>query len=121
MGMHFSEKRGRENFIKCSGGEKNLKILEGNFKKWPFSKNEEDVLKRFFVKEPNGRDFLIHMLENTPQIPLRILTSSESLSNFTIAGQKLFTSDFYTLTLDSDTLMLVERNTKYMDLMKYVF
>jgi len=120
MGMHFTEKRGRENFIRCSGGEKNLAILENHFQKWPFSKKDEDTLKRFFVREPEGRDTLIHFLDNNPKISLKIL-SSESLSDRNSIGEQLFSSKFYVMKLSLDGLVLVEDNTNLMDLMKYVF
>lgn len=122
MPFHFTEPRGRECLARSAGGEETLQLFENHFsKKWPFSKAEEDTLKRFFVQNPDGRTTLIHYLDKNPAVSLSIL-SFELLSPHDIVGANLFTSKNYRLIEDlHEGLILLEQNTCSMDLMKYVF
>lgn len=122
MGMHFSQKKGREFFVKAAGGVEILQKFENHFsKKWPFSKKEENTLKRFFVREPLGRDLLMRRLEKNPGISLRVQSFNLMPQN-DIDGMTLFASADYILKeVSNKELILIEQNTSYMDLMKYVF
>jgi len=122
MGMHFSQKRGREFFLRSAGGENVLQKFENHFsKKWPFSEKEEDVLKRFFVREPEGRDLLIKHLDKNPDVSLEI-KSFDVTPKQDIAGMSIFLSSNYMLKEHAQKgLILVEQKACLIDMDKYVF
>lgn len=122
MGMHFSEPRGRDFFIHSAGGEQTLKRFENHFsKKWPFSKEQEDVIKRFFVREPDGRIELTKYLNNNPDTSLQV-NSFDLDPQEPIDGMSIYLSANYVLKeLSPGKLILVEKNRCMIDLFKYVF
>lgn len=121
MGMYFSEPYGREFFLRSSGGEEVLLSLETHFSKWPFSREEENTIKRFFVREPEGRHILMDYLKKNPGIPLEV-QSFELLPKHDIVGIILFNSPTYVLLENLwKGLILVEQNTCFIDKEKYIF